>query len=171
MIDIVEPTVERLRKDEFSSPLVDSKNDRRAWRKLDIFQTLLRDNKIQTAHCDAGERFIRHYMGVRKYDVRITDLHTVSNASLDGVMDPWQYHGSRLAEARLHLLSDEYGAMEVLAKHETDPELSLSNPIIFIGACYGGYKSRKEGMGYGLRLVISALERLAFLWGLKSKGN
>lgn len=174
MLDTVEPTLERLRKgDELSQPIVDSKTNRRAWRKLDVFQTLLRDNKIQSAHCDAAQRFLRHYQGVRLIDVRITDLHTESNArsDMDGLMPPFQWHGSQIAMAKDCLLPDEFGSMEHLCKYETDPEITFANPIIFLGSNYGGYRSRKEAMGYGLRLVVSALERLAYLWGFKTKGN
>lgn len=171
IIEDVQPTLERLRKnEEFIQPLVDSKNNRRVWRRLDLFQTLLRDNKIQSAHHDAGQRFLRHYMGRMKIDVRVTSDFTVSNQALDGLMDPWQWHGACLAEARQALLPDEFSAMEYLSKRECS-ECGNENPIIHLGNIFGGYRSRKEASGYGLRLLVSALERLAFLWGLKVKGN
>lgn len=171
LLDTLEPTVERLRKDEFSQPQVDNKNNRRAWRRLDVFQVLLRDNKIQSAHNEAGQRFIRHYMGRQKIDCRITDLHTVSNASLDGLMDPWQWHGACLAELKQGiLLPDEYSAMEYVSRRECE-EHSNENPIVYLGSVFGGYKSRKEAHGYGYRLLLTALERLAYHWGLKQKGK
>lgn len=171
IIEDIQPTLERLRKpEEFIQPQVDGKNNRRVWRRLDVFQTLLRDGKIQTAHNEAGQRFIRHYMGRMKIDCRITDLHTVSNAALDGIMDPWQWHGSCLAEARHELLPDEYSAMEYLSRRECE-ESSGENPITFLGCAHGGYRSRKEAHGYGLRLIVSALERLAFLWNYKQRGK
>lgn len=171
IIEDVQPTTERLQKtDEFSQPLIDSKNNRRAWRRLDIFQVLLRDNKIQSAHHDAGQRYLRHYMGRQRIDVRISDAFTVENATLDGLMPPFQWHGSCLAEAKKELLPDEWSAMEYLCKRECE-EGTKENPIIYLGNVFGGYRSRKEAHGYGYRLLVSALERLAYHWGLKQKGN
>lgn len=167
MTEDLKPTPETLDKGTFDTPQIDARTNRRTYRKLDTFQVLLRDGKIERAHNEAGQEFIRHYFGVQRRDVRVSSEATRETLTADG-MPAWQWHGEKLAEAREALTRDEYTAMEILAANEArtrDDQIS----ILQLGHTLSGYKKREAAMGYAVRLVEGSLERLAILWGHKAK--
>lgn len=169
MFELLEPTQERLRKPEaFDTPQIDKNTNRRLYRKLDTFQSLLRDGKIRIEHNSAGQRYLTHYQGRQRLDVRTTSYFTISNASLELVAPPWQYHGESLAFARQNLLDDEARALDAIADFETNPLARDINILHEIGS-WGGYRSRNSSTAWALRLVYGALERLSLLWGFKTK--
>lgn len=171
MYEEIQPTQERLLKkgETFDTPLVDKNTNRRLYRRLDTFQTLLRDGKIKVPHNDAGQKYIQHFQGRQRCDVRVTNYFTLSNAQLDLIAPPWQYHGEQLAEARKNLLLDEARAMDFIADFETNPACHVDSPFAVIGS-WGGYKSRNSSTAWALRLLIGALERLSILWGFQRGG-
>lgn len=171
MFELLEPTQERLKKPEvFDTPQIDKNTNRRLYRKLDTFQVLLRDGKIRSEHNSAGQRYLAHFQGRQRLDVRVTDYFTISNAGIDMDMlcPPWQYHGESLAFARQNLLDDEARALDAIADFETNPLAREINIIQEIGS-WGGYKSRNSSTAWALRLLYGGLERLALLWGYKIK--
>lgn len=168
MTDDLKPTPETLDKGTFDTPQIDARTNRKAYRRLDTFQVLLRDGKIERAHNEAAQDFIRHYFGVQRRDVRLSTEAIRQIDTADGGFPAWQLHGAKLHEAREALTQDEYTAMEILAANEgrtRDDQIS----ILQLGYTLSGYKKREAAMGYAVRLVEGALERLAILWGHKAK--
>lgn len=169
MFELLEPTQERLRKPEaFDTPLIDKNTNRRLYRRLDTFQALLRDGKIRTEHNSAGQRYLTHFQGRQKCDTRVTDFFTVSNSSLDLVCPPWQYHGEQISIAKQNLLDDENRALEFIANFETNP-LAMDVNVLHVIGSWAGYRSRNSSTAWAIRLIYGGLERLALLWGYKTK--
>lgn len=167
MTEDLKPTPETLEKGTFDTPQIDARTNRKAYRRLDTFQVLLRDGKIERAHNEAAQDFIKHYFGVQRRDVRVSSEATRETLTADG-MPAWQWHGEKLAEAREALTRDEYTAMEILAANEARSSAEQIS-ILQMAQTLSGYKNRDTAMGYGVRLVEGALERLAVLWGHKAR--
>jgi len=154
------PTPERFRKSEYwDTPEVDSKTNRKAHRTLDDVTRAWRAGKIEFAHFQAWESFVRHYEGALRHDVRVSDTTGNGGDNLDR-MPPWQWHGIKISQARDDLVPRQFQVMELLVLGWTFKQ---------VGFQLSAYKSRQQAEAYALGVIEDALERLALLWGLKRR--
>jgi hypothetical protein len=163
MTEALSPTKERLSKSEhWDHPEVDSKTNRKASRVVDDITRAWRKGTLEFAHLQSWEGFYRHWQGVQKHDVRVSDFTNDPSwaAGASDRMPAWQFHGMKLAEARSAISSDEFQALELMC---------MGWGFLELGAHFGGYKTRQQAEPYARRMCQSALERLALEWGFKQR--
>ena len=156
--DTISPTPERLRQSpHWDTPEVDAKTNRRAYRVLDDVTRAWRAGKIEFAHFQAWEHFHRHWEGAQNHDVRVTDT-TGDPMGCDDRMPAWQFHGSKLAQARSTLTPSQFQALELMCQ---------GWGFGAIGRHFSPYKARQHADGYALGKIEAALDSLAYVWSLK----
>lgn len=158
MSEAIAPTRERLAKNEhWDQPEVDNQTNRKAHKVVDDITRAWRCGKLEFAHYQAWEMFNRHFEGSQKHDVRVTDT-TGDPASASDRMPPWQYHGSKLAQARSALTPVQFQALELMCHGWGFREVGLN---------FSPYRTRQQAESYALGKIEAALDTLAYLWSLK----
>jgi hypothetical protein len=152
------PTPERLRRSRWDIPEVDSKTNRRAYKARDVFMELLREEKIDGAQFQASERFQRHMEGAEGHDVRVVDM---AGNPCDERQPARTLHAMHLSDAQKELTDKQFRALVCLCQQ--------SSNMAQVGFGASGYVCAKTARGYGLCLVETALERLAYMWGMKQR--
>ncbi|CAA2139553.1 hypothetical protein HYPP_01505 [Hyphomicrobium sp. ghe19] len=154
MEDALSPTREQLRRATYEPPQVDQQTDRRAWRKLALFDQLYRRSEIEYFQFRAAEKLEQHWYGAQGHDVRLSDETGGSGERLEY---PRSYHAQMVERARLELLPREWLALQCLLQETED--------LASIGRKWRAVGTKTIARSQGLMLVSLGLERLAFHWG------
>jgi hypothetical protein len=158
MTEALSPTKERLSKnDHWDTPEVDSATNRKAYKSVDDVTRAWRQGKLEFAHFQSWEHFVRHWEGAQKHDVRVSDT-TGDPAGASDRMPPWQFHGAKLAQARSTLTPLQFQALELMCQGWGFREVGLN---------YSPYRTRQQAESYALGKIEGALDILAYLWSLK----
>jgi hypothetical protein len=156
MTETLAPTPERLRKSAFTAPAKDQKVDRPAYRALSALAVLLQRGDIEPEHYEAATKFNKHALGALGYDVRWG-----SGSPTESIEFPQSYHAQMLAKVREELTPREFQIVERLTSDEATP--------VSIGFGLSGHGTHQQAKPYGVSAINSALDRLAYFWGLKRR--
>jgi hypothetical protein len=157
MTDTVAPTLEWQRKHQHEAPVTDQARARKTFRRVTQFETLRNRGDIEEAHFRAAQKFEKHVYGAQGADVR-SDDDTAGNSDVEYART---YHAQKLALARDELLPQEFSALLSLV-HDLQS-------VEDIGRKISGAQKREIARARGLGIVVSGLERLALMWGMKGR--
>ena len=150
------PTPELQRQRRMDAPLKDRETNRTAYRIVDAFETLHRAGHIDGEERQAAAKLEKHYLGSIGVDVRYGE-----GSGLADVEDPRTYHAQKLAKARAELSVSEWHVIESLMM---DPAARMDD----LGRLVSRYTDRAQAKAAATVLTQQGLERLCYLWGLKS---
>jgi hypothetical protein len=160
MTEAISPTRERLSKNEYwDTPETDTQTNRKAYKSVDDVTRAWRQGKLEFAHFKVWENFQRHFEGAQKHDVRVSDT-TGDPSEASDRMPSWQWNGMKLAQARSDLVPSQFQALELMCMGWGFREVGLH---------FSPYRTRQQSEAYGLAMIEAALDRLAYLWQIKTR--
>ena len=157
MEETLSPTREWMSKHAYEPPQVDQNTNRRAWRKVSVFEELHKRGEIEYCQLRAAEKLEKHWHGAQGANVRMSEddsgtAHDVEYART--------YHCQVLAKARAILRPREWLALQ---------DLIMGASMTDVGRKWRAVASAKIARGQALVLVSEGLEQLSELWGFKTK--
>lgn len=159
MPDGLGPTPQRLLKgDAFDRPAKDQKTDRPAYRALSAVAVLLQRKEIEREHYEAAQKFQKHMQGSLGFDVRSSLDKSADEEPLEF---PRTYHAQMIAKVRQELTPREFHIVEMLCKDEATP--------VTIGFGLSVHATHQQAKPYGVSAINAALDRLAYVYGLKRR--
>ena len=162
MSEALSPTKERLSKSRnWDTPEVDSATNRKAFKSVDDVTLAWRSGKLEFAHFQAWEKFVRSWEGVQGHDVRVTDA-TGEPSEASDKMPAWQFHGLKLSEAKSTLSPNQFQALELMVMGWGFREVGLN---------FSPFRTRQQADAYGLGMIEGALDLLAYLWQIKLRAR
>jgi hypothetical protein len=155
--DTVAPTLEWQRKHQHEAPVTDQARARKTFRRVTQFETLRNRGDIEPEHYSAAQRFEGLYYGAQGADVR-TENETSGDTEREFARTAC---AQELARCEKALLPAEFRALEALV-HDIQS-------VEDIGRKISGAQKREIARARGLGIVVSGLERLALMWGMKGR--
>jgi hypothetical protein len=163
MDDALSPTSEQLRRDIYEPPQVDQQTNRRAWRKVSVFENLHNRGELEFFQLRAAEKLEMHWHGAQGACVRFSD-ETGSGFGEESEF-PRTWHAQKLAQAQERLRPREWLALQ---------DIILGATLEDVGRKWRSVGTAKIARAQGLVLVVEGLEVLGHYWGLtneKRKGR
>ena len=157
MEDALSPTREQLRRDEYIPPHIDQHTNRRAWRKITVFENLHNRGEIEYFHLRAAEKIEKHWHGALGADVRMGDDE---GGGCPDVEYPRTYHAQKLAQAQEQLRPREWLALQ---------DIIMGASLEEVGRKWRAVGTAKIARAQALVLVYEGLDVLGRYWGLASK--
>ena len=157
MEDALSPTREQLRHDTYEPPHIDQHTNRRAWRKLSVFENLFNRGEIECFHLRAAEKVEKHWHGALGADVRMGDDE---GGGCPDVEYPRTYHAQKLAQAQQQLRPREWLALQ---------DIIMGASLEEVGRKWRAVGTAKIARAQALVLVYEGLDVLGRYWGLASK--
>lgn len=155
MTDSLGPTKEQLRKAVYEPPIVNQDTNRKAWRKISVFEELHNRGELEYHQLRAAEKFEKHWHGAHGANVRMSDEESSGNVDVEYART---YHAQKLADAADQLRAAEFLALEEIVKGRT---------VESVGRKWRP-GNRMIARAQGLVLIFEGLEVLAVHWGLAS---
>lgn len=157
MEDALSPTLEQLKRDTYEPPQIDQSTNRRAWRKVTVFENLHNRGEIEFYQLRAAEKVEKHWHGAQGADVRMGDDEGGSIADIEY---PRSYHAQKLAQAQSQLRPREWLALQ---------DLIMGASLEEVGRKWRAVGTGKIARAQGLVLVCEGLEVLGHYWGLTNE--
>lgn len=157
MEDALSPTLEQLRRDTYEPPQVDQQTNRRAWRRVTVFENLHNRGEIEFYQLRAAEKLEKHWHGAQGADVRVGDDGDGGTPDLEF---PRTYHAQKLAQAQEQLRPREWLALQ---------DLIMGSSLEEVGRKWRAVGTGKIARAQALVLVYEGLEVLGHYWGLTNE--
>lgn len=157
MEDALSPTREQLRHDTYEPPHIDQQTNRRAWRKLSVFETLHNRGEIEYFHLRAAEKLEMHWHGAQGACVSFSED---SGAYNDESEYPRTWHAQKLAQAQEQLRPREWLALQ---------DIIMGASLEDVGRKWRAVGTATIARAQALVLVYEGLDVLGRYWGLASK--
>lgn len=151
------PTREQLRRDTYEPPQIDQQTNRRAWRRISVFDNLYNRGEIDWCHLKAAEKLEKTWHGAQGADVRMGSDEGGGNADCEY---PRTYYAQKLAQAQKLLRPREWLALV---------DIIMGSSLEDVGRKWRSVGTTKIARAQGLVLVYEGLDVLAEFWGLSSQ--
>ena len=157
MEDALSPTIEQLRRETYEPPQVDQQTNRRAWRKISVFDTLHNRGEIEFFQLRAAEKLEKHWHGAQGADVRMGADEGGGHPDCEY---PRTYHAQKLAQAQAQLRPREWLALQ---------DIIMGASLEDVGRKWRACGTRHIARAQALVLVSEGLEVLGNYWGLTNE--
>ncbi|CCB64453.1 protein of unknown function [Hyphomicrobium sp. MC1] len=151
------PTREQIRRDTYEPPRVDQNTNRRAWRKISVFENLYSRGEIDWCHLKAAEKLEKTWHGAQGADVR---MGTDEGGGHPDCEYPRTYYAQKLAQAQQMLRPREWLALV---------DIIMGASLEDVGRKWRSVGTAKIARAQGLVLVYEGLDVLAEFWGLTNE--
>lgn len=158
MEDALSPTREQIRRDTYEPPQVDQQTNRRAWRRLSVFDGLHNRGEIEFFQLRAAEKLEKIWHGAHGADVRMGMDEGGGHPDCEY---PRTYYAQKLAEAQQQLRPREWLALI---------DIIMGASLEDVGRKWRACGTRHIARAQALVLVYEGLDVLGEFWGLKSGG-
>ena len=159
MDEALSPTREQLRHDHYEPPCIDQQTNRRAWRKVTVFENLHNRGEIEYFQLRAAEKLEKHWHGAQGADVR---MGGDDEGGTPDVEYPRTYHAQKLAQAQGQLRPREWLALQ---------DIIMGASLEDVGRKWRAVARREIARSQALVLVYEGLDALGRYWGLATKGR
>lgn len=157
MEDALSPTREQLRRDTYEPPHIDQQTNRRAWRKVTVFENLHNRGEIEYFQLRAAEKLEMHWHGAQGACVAFSED---SGAYNDESEYPRTWHAQKLAQAQQELRPREWLALQ---------DLIMGSSLEDVGRKWRSVGTAKIARAQALVLIYEGLDVLGRFWGLATK--
>ena len=160
MEDALSPTMEQLRRDEYDPPKIDQDTNRRAWRRVSVFENLHNRGEIEFFQLRAAEKLEKIWHGAQGADVRMGMDEGGGHPDCEY---PRTYYAQKLSQAQQQLRPREWLALI---------DLIMGASLEDVGRKWRAVGTAKIARAQALVLVYEGLDVLGNYWGLASgKGS